>query len=139
MLNRSAILKAAWAVYRTARPAIFAAGDTSTRRVFLRSFFAKMLRRAWADAKQADATARRFADADKAARLFVDSQHAARVALAAAMTAAQLSARLSAVRDELALLDYAPWGVRVSNRRARLTAELAALETVPTQKFQLAA
>jgi len=89
MIDRTEIFRSAWAAYRTAWPAIFVAGDTATHRAFLRPFFAKMLTRAWSEAKKADAQSRRFADTEKAARLFVDSQHAARVALAATMSPAQ--------------------------------------------------
>lgn len=37
------------------------------------------------------------------------------------------SARVSTIRDELTTLDYAPWGVRTSQRRMNLNAELQLL------------
>ena len=39
------------------------------------------------------------------------------------------AARITSVRGDLGLLDYAPWGVRTSLRRADLSAELSLLET----------
>ena len=88
MLNRSAIFAFAWASYRLARPAIFAAGDDTGKRCFVRSLFARMLTQAWAEAK---------------------------------------AARAQALREELALVDYAPLGVRTSERRRDLSAQLDAL------------
>lgn len=123
MFDRSQILRSAWAAYRVARPAIYAAGDTGTRRVFLRSFFAKMLRRAWDEAKKAARTVNDTSAAFRAAERRV------RVAAVAAMDPAIRSARISAIRDELTVLDYAPWGVRTVNRRAALGAELEVLRT----------
>lgn len=127
MVNRSQIFRAAWADYRLARPAFFALGDGAGKRVFLPSLFAKALRGAWADTKAAEVQARRTAEANAAAEAFMATQHRGRVDLAARMTAGQRSVRISSVRDEITLLDYAPWGVRVSDRRASLLAELAAL------------
>lgn len=126
MLNRSEILHSAWAAYRIARPAIFAAGDNSTKRVFLRSFFAKMLTRAWAEAKRAEANR----SANTIAAELVARIEAKRTAAVAAMAHADRSARLSHIVDEIRLLDYAPLGVRLAGRRAELFAEIAALEAV---------
>lgn len=127
MLSRSIVLSAAWAAYRLARPAFYAAGDTATARVFLRPLFGKMLRRAWAEVKAADADSRRFAETEATAAAFVAAQHRVRATALRGLDAGQRSARLSAVRDELALLDYAPLGVRIADRRSTLNAELAAL------------
>ena len=118
MFNRSSILTAAWKAYRLARPAFFAAGDTATHRKFLRSLFGKMLRQAWADAKKA---------ATNTASAFVVAQQRVMTDKAAAMPAGERSVRIVEVRQELALLDYAPWGVRTSHRRADLSAQLTAL------------
>lgn len=119
MLSRSAILTAAWKSYRLARPAIFAAGDESGKRRFLRPFFAKMLTKAWADAKrtEADKTAAAIA-AELVARL-----QAKRAAIVAAMAPADRSVRMSRVADEIRLLDYAPLGVRLAGRRHELETE----------------
>ena len=46
---------------------------------------------------------------------------------AAALPAGERSVRIVEVRQGLALLDYAPWGVRTSNRRHDLNAQLDAL------------
>ena len=130
MLNRSKILLSAWAAYRLARLGVFAAGDESGNRHFIRSIFARQLRNAWADAKKAEQLARAALEADEAARRFLDAQRNARIALAASWSPAQRSVRASSLRDEITLLDYAPWGVRAAERRTALTAELAAIEAV---------
>ena len=122
MINRSEILRSAWAAYRLARPAICAAGDTAEHRVFLRDFFAKMLRRAWAEAK---AEAARRAT-EQTAQAFVAAQHRVMAEKVAAMSPGQRSVRISQLRDELTVLDYAPLGVRTANRRRDLTAQLDA-------------
>jgi hypothetical protein len=119
MLDRSAILSSAWKSYRLARPAFFAAGDTATHRRFLRSLFGKMLRQAWADAKKAAVT--------DTASAFVVAQSRVMAEKALAMPAGERSVRIVEVRQELALLDYAPWGVRTGNRRHDLSAQLDAL------------
>ena len=131
MLNRSQILLAAWAAYRLARLGVFAAGDETGNRHFIRTIFARQLRNAWADAKKADQQARATREADEAAHRFLDAQRNARIALAASWSSEQRSVRASSLRDEITLLEYAPWGVRVSERRAALTAELDAIEAVP--------
>ena len=127
MLNRSQILLAAWAAYRIARLGVFAAGDETGNRRFIRTIFARQLRNAWADAKTADQRARASREADEAARRFLDAQRNARIALAASWSPEQRSVRASSLRDEITLLDYAPWGVRAAERRAALTAELDAV------------
>ena len=81
--------------------------------------------------KKADQQARATREADEAARRFVDAQRNARIALAASWSLEQRSVRASSLRDEITLLDYAPWGVRAAERRAALTAELDAIEAVP--------
>ncbi len=123
MFNRSEILRKAWAAYRLARPGYCAAGDVGSKRVFLRDLFAKMLRRAWDDAKKAARTLHDTAAA------FVAAQHRALVAAAAAMDPMARSARIVAIRSELQVLDYAPWGVRTGQRRADLGAELSLLNS----------
>lgn len=128
MFNRSEILRKAWASYRLARPTIFAAGDVGSKRVFLRAFFAKMLRRAWEDAK----TETRSANAREAARLAAELRtkiEASKRDLAAHMDPQVRSARIASIRDELQVLDFAPWGVRTGNRRAALGAELELLNS----------
>ena len=123
MFNRSEILRSAWAAYRLARPAFFAAGDTAEKRMFLGHLFAKMLRRAWDEAKKA---AKSVVDTASA---FVATQRRAQVAAVAAMAPAARSARIASIRDELTVLDYAPWGVRTGQRRHDLGAELALLNS----------
>ncbi len=123
MFNRSEILRKAWAAYRVARPCRFAAGDTATHRVFLRSLFANMLRNAWDDAKKAARSTNTTAVA------FVEAQRRVQNAAAAAMDPMVRSARLSEIRDELTALDYAPLGVRTSQRRLNLGAELSVLQS----------
>ena len=125
MVDRRQILVVAWASYRLARPAIFAAGDEGDKRRFLRPFFAKMLTRAWAEAKRAEAT--KTAETI-AAELDVRLQ-AKRAATIAAMAPADRSARLSHIADEIHMLDYAPLGVRLAGRRAALETELHLLAT----------
>jgi hypothetical protein len=115
--NRSAVFAAAWKSYRVARPALWATGDDTGERRFLPELFARVLRTAWADARKADATARRF----------LELQHQGRVAVAAAMEPVERSAAISRAREELTTLDYAPLGVRTSQRRADLRATLSAL------------
>lgn len=122
MINRSELLRKAWAAYRIARTGYFALGDENGRRKFLPDLFAKMLRQTWADAK---AVAARRA-VDDTAREFVTAQQRATMARLAAMPAGERSARISQLRDELTLLDYAPLGVRTSQRRHQLNAELNA-------------
>jgi hypothetical protein len=122
-MNPSAILTAAWKAYRLARPAIYAAGDTAAHRSFLRPLFGKMLRKAWADAKAA--AARDVHAATVAA--FVDAQRRSHEAVAKAMSPSERSAAITRARDDLALLDYAPLGVRTSHRRAELTTTLSVL------------
>jgi hypothetical protein len=122
MIDKSQLLRAAWASYRLARPAFFAAGDSITYRVFLRGLFVKMLRQAWADANVE--AARR--PAEETAQALVTAQHRALVEKLAAMSPGQRSLRISQLRDELTVLDYAPLGVRTANRRRALSVELAA-------------
>ena len=131
MLNRSKILLSAWAAYRQARLGVFAAGDETGNRHFIRSIFARQLRNAWADAKKAEQRAQHALEADDTARRFFDAQRNARIALAASWSPEQRAVRASSLRDEITLLDYAPWGVRAAERRAALTAELDAIEAVP--------
>jgi len=121
--DRAEIFRSAWAAYRRARPTIFAAGDETGARRFLPSLFAKMLRSAWTDAKAAARHAVHLATA----ATFVEAQRRSRVAVAQAMTPGERSAAITRACDDLTLLDYAPLGVRASERRAHLKAELAAL------------
>lgn len=59
-------------------------------------------------------------EADRLAGQLMAKIRASRIELAARMEPEARSARLSAVRDELTTLDYAPWGVRTSQRRTDL-------------------
>jgi hypothetical protein len=127
MFNRSEIFCKAWAAYRIARVTVFAAGDENGKRAFVRALFVRCLRRAWEDAK-AEA---RSANAREAARLAAQLQvriAASQRDLAARMDSQARSARIASIRDELRMLDYAPWGVRTSDRRANLSAELGILQ-----------
>jgi hypothetical protein len=121
MFDRSQILTSAWKSYRLARPAIFAAGDETGNRRFLRDLFAKMLRRAWVDAKAAAARS----SADAIACALVAAQRRVMAEKVAAMSPGQRSVRISQLRDELTTLDHAPLGVRTMNRRRDLNAKLA--------------
>lgn len=123
MHNRSEIIRTAWASYRLARPAIFAVGDETGQRPFLPQLFAKMLRKAWADAKKAS----RHQDHQATVAAFVEAQRRSRIAVAKALTPGERSAAIGRARDDLTLLDYAPLGVRTSERRANIKAELDAL------------
>lgn len=128
MFNRQNILSKAWAAYRVARLGRFCAGDETGKRCFLRPLFARCLTAAWADAK-ADA---RSANAREAARIAAQLQASIRASqadLAARMDPMARAARIASLRDELTLLDYAPWGVRTTDRRSNLTIELQLLET----------
>ena len=128
MFNRSEILRKAWAAYRIARVGVFAAGDENGQRKFVRSLFARCLRRAWEDAK-AEA---RSANSREAARLAAELQtkiDASKRDLAARMNPQARSARIASIRDELTMLDYASLNARTGNRRFELRAELALLET----------
>lgn len=122
MFNRSEILRKAWSFYRTVRPSFFAKGDETGKRMFLRHVFAKMLIRAWEEAKKA-------AKVDTTAVAFIEAQRRVARAKAAAMDPMVRSARLSEIRDELTALDYAPLGVRTSQRRLNLGAELSVLQS----------
>ena len=117
MLDRSSVFAAAWKAYRIARPAFWAAGDETGKRRYLPALFARLLRTAWAHARKADATARRF----------MELQQRGQVAIARQMEPGERSARISAIRDRLEVLDYAPFGVRAVEKRAALKGELAAL------------
>lgn len=128
MFNRQNILNKAWAAYRVARVGVFAAGDVDGKRVFVRSLFARCLRRAWDDAK-ADARSANSREAARIAAQLQASIRASQADLAARMSPQARSARIAALRDELTLLDYAPWGVRTADRRSNLTIELQLLET----------
>ena len=120
-MDRTRIFSAAWSAYRRARPAVWATGDETGSRRFLRDLFARLLRTAWADAKKAA-----LLDASReTARTFVAAQHRVAVAKVAAMEPGVRSARVASIRDEIELLQYAPLGVRVSQKRAALTDELA--------------
>lgn len=136
MFNCSEIFRKAWADYRIRRLGVFAAGDENGRQ-FIRAIFAKALTDAWAEAKAKAADALRAQETEETARRFVAAQHRSRVAVCAAWTPQQRSARIAAIRDELAHLDYAPWGIRVSDERATLNDELAAIEAasapIPTE------
>lgn len=121
MFDRSEILHNAWAHYRTARVGYFAKGDETGRRMFLSFLFAKMLRRAWDEAKKAASSLSRTAAA------FVAAERRANVARIAAMDPMVRSARLVAIRQKLQELDYAPLGVRTVQRRHDLSAELSLL------------
>ncbi len=122
MFNRSEILHKAWAYYRTARVGYFAKGDETGRRMFLAFLFAKMLRRSWDEAKKG---ARSVA---ATAAAFVEAQRRVQSAAVVAMDPMARSARIVAVRSELQMLDYAPLGVRTSQRRMNLGAELSILQ-----------
>lgn len=122
MLSRSAILSAAWKEYRLIRPLVFALGDESGKRCFLPKTFATALRKAWTDAKRDTA----HQTAVDTARAFVAAQARVMAEKVAAMPAGERSLRVSQLRDELTLLDYAPFGVRTANRRMHLDAELTA-------------
>lgn len=123
MHNRSEIIRTAWASYRIARPCFFATGDETGTRRFLPDLFAKMLRKAWADAKKAAS----FTSHQATVEAFVAAQRRSRIAVARALTPGERSAAISRARDDLTLLDYAPLGVRTSERRANIKAELDAL------------
>lgn len=138
MFNRSEILRKAWASYRVARVGVFAAGDKDGKRVFVRSLFARCLRRAWDDAK-VEARSANAREATRLAALLQASIRASQSDLAARMTPEARSARMASLRDELTLLDYAPWGVRTTTRRTELRAELAILETAANTTQSLAA
>ncbi len=128
MFNLSELLRKAWASYRIARVGVFAAGDENGKRRFVRSLFARCLRRAWADAK-AEA---RSANSREVARLAAELQtkiDASKRDLAARMDPQARSARIASIRDELRMLDYAPWGVRTVQRRHDLGAELSLLNS----------
>lgn len=116
MFNVAGIFTSAWKSYRLARPAIHASGDTATHRTFLRPLFAKMLQLAWADARREQSIA----------QALVAAQNRVTAAKIAALPAGERSARIATLRDELTLLDYAPLGVRTSQRRHQLAAELNA-------------
>jgi hypothetical protein len=123
MTSSSAVFTAAWSAYHLARPAIWATGDETGNRRFLRDLFARLLRTAWANARKAAAN-----DAStETARRFVEAQRRVAIAKAAAMEPGTRSARVAAIRDEIEILQYAPLGVRVSQKRAALTDELAVL------------
>lgn len=59
--------------------------------------------------------------------------------LAARMDPMARSVRIVEIRSELQVLDYAPWGVRTSRRRADLGIELRLLETTAAASQSLAA
>lgn len=126
MFNRSAILTAAWKAYRVARPCFFATGDETGSRRFLRDLFGKMLTKAWADAKKAA----QHADHQATVRAFVEAQRRVAIAKASAMEPGARNARIAAIRDDIEILQYAPLGVRVSQKRAALTDEFSALTVV---------
>ncbi|MBN9345020.1 MAG: hypothetical protein J0I48_02295 [Devosia sp.] len=123
MHNRSEILSAAWSAYRLARPAIWATGDETGQRRFLRPLFSRLLRTAWENARKAAL----HADHEATARAFVEAQRRSHLAVAKAMTPGERSAAIVNARADLALLDYAPLGVRTANRRAELRSTLDAL------------
>lgn len=116
-MNKSEVFIVAWSAYRTARPAFWATGDETGQRRFLPELFARLLRTAWADARKADAVARRF----------LELQQRGQVAVARQMEQGERSARIAAIRDQMEVLDYAPLGVRAVEKRAALKAELAVL------------
>ncbi len=126
-ISCAAIMTAAWRAYRVARQCRFAAGDETGKRRFLPSLFAKCLRTAWADARaeQRNAAAR---EAGRLAGQLQDAIRASQRDMVARMAPEARSARITSVRSDLTLLDYAPWGVRTSQRRADLRAELSLLE-----------
>lgn len=122
MINRATLFKAGWNAYSLARQCVFASGDETGKRRFLPDLFAKMLRRAWAEAKTTAARAIETATA----RAFIAAQSRAMADKAAALSPGERSLRISQLRDELTLLDYAPLGVRTASRRRELAAELSA-------------
>lgn len=123
MFNRTEIMIKAWSFYRLARPAFSAKGDTANKRMFLGHLFAKMLTRAWAEAKK---TASALMDT---AAAFLAAERRAQVATVAAMDPMARSARIVAIRSELQMLEYAPLGVRTGQRRHNLGAELSLLQS----------
>lgn len=122
MLNRSKILLSAWADYRVRRLGVWAAGDENGRS-FIRAIFAKALTAAWAKAKRAAAAVA----LTETAVAFVAAERRVHAAAVAAMDPMSRSARINTIRDELQVLDYAPWGVRTSQRRMNLSTELQLL------------
>lgn len=118
MMNRSEILTKAWADYRRdQRMGLGVRRDGP----FCRKHFAYCLRMAWAVLKERAAKA---AAVTETAAAFVKAEARVLSAAAAAMDPMVRSARVSTIRDELTVLDYAPWGVRTSQRRMDLNAEL---------------
>jgi len=118
MVNRSEILRSAWVSYRRD---VFKGWGVRRDGPFSRSHFAYCLRMAWAEAKAAAAPA-----VEATAQAFASAQARVMAAKAAAMPEGERSARISELRDELTVLDYAPLGVRTMNRRRDLNAQLAA-------------
>lgn len=122
----SAILRDAWRRYRLARPAFNAAGDVGSKRVFLRTLFAKMLRMSWADALAALRSASARAAREVAAQLQAKIREG-QIDLARRMSSEQRSARIVAIRGDIAALDYAPLGMHIRLKREALSDELAIL------------
>ena len=121
MFNRPEVLTKAWADYsRDQRMGLGVRRDGP----FSRKHFAYCLRMAWAVTKERAAKA---AAVTETAVAFVAAERRVQSAAVAAMDPMVRSARLSTIRDELTTLDYAPWGVRTSQRRMDLNAELASL------------
>ena len=128
MFNRSEILRSAWSAYRIARLGVFALGDGNGKRAFVRSLFARCLRRAW-DAAKAEAVSSNAREAARLAAALMVKVRASQADLAARMAPEVRSARITSIRDELTVLEYASLNVRTGNRRTDLRAELSILET----------
>ena len=122
MLNRSEILLKAWADYRRD---VKMGWGVSRNGPFSRKHFAYCLRMAWAVTKEI--AAKTAASLIETATAFVAAERRVQTAAVAAMPDMARSARIVSIRGELQVLDYAPWGVRTSQRRTNLNAELQLL------------
>lgn len=121
--DRAAIMRAAWAHYHTRRTGVFALGDETGHRHFIRSIFAKALSVAWAEAKKRADTERRLAAAM--------TDHMAMIAALSnpKLTGSAAKVRIAEIENELRVIEFSDaWAIPTGDRVRSLRAELAALE-----------
>lgn len=130
-----AVVSRAWRNYDLSRPAIYALGDADwhgngSERPFLASHFAKMLRLAEEDIR---AEARRELERtmSAAAARLRSAVERSMVDLISRMTPEQREARARSIINEIELLQYKSFAIRISERRRALEAELALLNAAP--------
>lgn len=124
------VMQTAWSFYRSARLGVWALGDETGTRSFIRSIFVKQLRRAWEEAKKARHFAECAARADAEVAALVAREHQALVTVWANATPDQIEAEIAFIRADIADGMHWPLQINADRKLGRRRAELAALQSI---------